>query len=81
MTYGDEHYKVVASKEQAYAAARRGYETQCRIDGREPNWPHFNHIVAALLGNVEDRPHPVDEIQLGPSGEAVRARYQQQEDF
>ena len=57
----------------AYIAARRGYEYECRMQGREPNYPHFDNVVAALLGAANV---PVEQptVPLGPTGRDVVER-------
>jgi hypothetical protein len=37
------------------AAARRGYEAECRENGREPNWKFFDSQFGSALGRALDR--------------------------
>jgi hypothetical protein len=39
----------VCDPKRGYLLALEGYEQQCRLEGREPNWDRFNRIMAGLV--------------------------------
>jgi hypothetical protein len=34
--------------EEGYAFAAQGYERDCRLTGKEPNWEYFNRMMGAI---------------------------------